>query len=98
MCRFLSVSLSARSLGMTCTIELKCIPFVETNPPVIMENMDASEVMSAPVNTFREVEKVATIVQVKFGSNRVGVRRREDVMIDVGLAASCCNIADMILV
>ena len=45
-------------------IELKCIPFVENNPPVLMESMNADEVMSKPVVTLRAVETIGRVVEV----------------------------------
>ena len=43
-------------------IELKCIPFVENNPPVVMEKMNADEVMSTPVTMLREVDTIDNIL------------------------------------
>ena len=36
-------------------MEIKCIPFVEADPPVGMEQLNAEDVMSTPVICFDEV-------------------------------------------
>lgn len=43
-------------------VEIKCIPFLEFKPPVGMEQLHASDLMSSPVVTFEEVERAENVV------------------------------------
>eukprot|EP00494_Astrolonche_serrata_P031783 UN32052 len=45
-------------------VELKCIPFVEANPPRIMESKSVRDVMSRPVRTVRKVTSVQAILDI----------------------------------
>jgi chloride channel 7 len=42
-------------------VEIKCIPFLEFKPPVGMEQLHASDLMSTPVVTFEEVESADSV-------------------------------------
>ncbi len=45
-------------------IEMKGIPFLENNPPKALATLTVTEVMQRNVDTFKEIEKVSTVVQV----------------------------------
>ena len=45
-------------------VELKCVPFVEPDPPKVMVGMLAGEVMTTPCVAMHEVESVATVIEL----------------------------------
>merc|ERR1712062_346701 len=60
-------------------VELKCIPFVEANPPVNMAKFGVKDVMSTPVRTVRDVESIQGILDVlKFNHNGYPVLNKKD--------------------
>ena len=81
-------------------VELKCIPFVESLPPLGMEQLDATDVMSKAVVTFNEIEPAREVwhklgsckhngfpIVTQDGGKCVGMILRNQLLVMIGKAA-----------